>query len=108
MPIETKQHIKHGLLRDPDAYLEIPEIPTYEPTIEEFNNPLFLFQKLSKMGYAKIGCVKIKPPKSWNPEFSFNPKNKKLSTREQILRNLNEGKVFIQSINPALYIFLVF
>jgi len=45
------------------------------------------------MGYAKYGCVKIKPPKDWNPEFSFNPKNKKLTTREQILRNLNEGKV---------------
>jgi len=86
-------------MRNASSYNEIPEVPIYEPTAEEFANPLRLIEILNEKGFAKYGCVKIRPPKSWKPEFSFNPSNKKLNVREQLLSNLNEGKSFIENTN---------
>ena len=83
-------------MRNPASYNEIPEVPIYEPTAEEFVNPLRLVEILNEKGFRKYGCVKIRPPKGWKPEFSFNPSNKKLTVREQLLSNLNEGKVLLR------------
>ena len=80
-------------LRDPKSYNKIQELPVYEPTNEEFKQPLLLIRKLMDLGYDKYGCIKIITPKSWNPEFAFNRPDKKLTTRKQNLRDLTKGKV---------------
>lgn len=80
-------------LRDPKSYLEILELPVYEPTNEEFKQPLLLIKKLCDLGYDKYGCIKIVTPKSWNPDFAFTRQDKKLTTRKQNLRDLTKGKV---------------
>jgi len=45
------------------------------------------------MGYEKYGCVKLRAPDEWNPEFSLALQNKKIATRTQVLQNLIKGKV---------------
>lgn len=95
-PSNKKEEPK--FLRDPKAYTKILELPVYEPTNEEFKEPLLLIRKLYELGYHKYGCIKIKTPRSWNPEFSFSNIDKKISTRKQNLRDLVRGKV------PELYI----
>jgi len=85
-------------LRDPKSYNKIQELPVYEPTNEEFKQPLLLIRKLMDLGYDKYGCIKIITPKSWNPEFAFNRPDKKLTTRKQNLRDLTKGKPFEQNI----------
>lgn len=50
-------------------FSKIPEVPVYEPSEEEFNDPLELIRKLAVNGYEKYGCVKIRPPSSWKPGF---------------------------------------
>ena len=81
------------LSRTPQSYNKIIELPVYEPTNEEFKQPLLLIRKLCKLGYDKYGCVKVKTPKSWKPEFALNNPEKKITTRKQSLRDLVKGKV---------------
>jgi len=90
MPLEETPPIP---LREPESYLNIPEIPIYEPTAEEFRQPISLINKLKEMGYEKYGCVKLRAPAEWNPEFSLTLQNKKIATRTQVLQNLTKGKV---------------
>lgn len=79
-------------------------MPIYQASFEEFKDPFALIQNLNKRGYSKFGCVKVRPPIGWNFEFSFNPKNKKLTTRKQIIKCLSEGKVF-KNVKNKLYPF---
>lgn len=84
---------KQDFYRKPKDYNKILELPIYEPTVEEFKQPMLLIKKLYDLNYHKYGCIKIKTPESWNPEFSYNYANKKVTTRIQKLRNLTKGKV---------------
>ena len=92
--LKVKQEVENipFFLRRPESYAGILEIPCYEPTAEEFNDPFLLIQNLSKRGFKKYGCVKIKAPMNWGSRFSFNPQNK-ITIRRQILKCLYEGKV---------------
>ena len=82
-----------NLLRDPQEYLKIDEIPIYKPTEDELVDPFFLIKNLKTKGYEKYGAVKIVAPQEWASEFSFNPTGKLLTTRKQILKDLIKGKV---------------
>jgi len=95
---EPVQEPEPAFLRDPKSYQKIMEIPVYEPTNEEFKEPFLLIKKLVDLGYHKYGCIKLKTPKTWNPEFSYSRPDKKLTTRKQILRDLIKGKAFEQNI----------
>lgn len=79
-------------------FAEIPEIPVYQCGVEEFKEPVLLLQKLRKLGYDKIGCVKLIPPKSFNPPFCFNANGKAVTTRKQVLQDLTKGKVTPNSL----------
>lgn len=79
--------------REPQDYINIPEIPIYEPTAEEFRDPIPLIKKLRDEGYDKFGCVKIIAPTEWDPEFSLSLQDRKITTRKQILQDLIKGKV---------------
>lgn len=68
----------------------------FRPTLEEFQEPICYIEKLYKQGAWKYGCVKIIPPASFSPPFSFDTaSDKKLPFRTQILQNLSKGKVSI-------------
>ena len=79
--------------RDPESYLAFKEIPVYEPTAEEFRQPIALINRLKEMGYDKSGCVKIRAPPEWDPKFSLSLQDKKITTRKQKLQDLTKGKV---------------
>jgi hypothetical protein len=68
-PLEKPILVKpnNGFLRNSEDYLKIPEFPTYNPSKEEFADPIILISKLRSLGYEKYGCVKIVPPEGWKP-----------------------------------------
>lgn len=82
----------NNIPRDPNLYNYIPEFPVYEPSTEEFDKPILLISKLKSLG-EKYGCIKIRPPPSWNPKFSIPNMNKPITTRIQKLSNLTKGEV---------------
>lgn len=66
----------------------------FYPTEEEFKDPITYIETLFYEGTWKFGCIKIIPPASFKPEFSFNPgQDKKMPTRFQTLQDLSQGKV---------------
>ena len=74
-------------------FADIPEVPIYRCSEEEFREPVLLLQKLRELGYEKYGCVKLVPPKSFKPPFSFDGNGKSLTTRKQVLQQLTRGEV---------------
>ena len=72
----------------------------FYPTEEEFLEPIIYIEKLFKEGASKYGCVKIIPPSSFKPPYSFNKCSKqKLPFRSQTVQNLSRGKVKIFGLN---------
>jgi hypothetical protein len=52
---------------------EIEEMKTFYPTLEEFNmNPIEYIEKIYREGASQYGCVKIVPPKEFNPPLAFD------------------------------------
>ena len=74
----------------------IPEMPVFRPTEEEFVNPIDYIEKLNHEHEAyKYGCIKIVPPASFKPKFVFDMEAEaKLPTRYQILQKLSQGVPF--------------
>jgi len=54
---------------------------------------LLLIKKLRDQGFEKFGCVKIKAPPQWKPEFALANLDKKITTRIQNLNELIRGEV---------------
>ena len=70
---------------------EIPEMPVFRPTEEEFKHPLSYIDKLfHEQDVHKFGCIKVVPPKSFKPTNYFDMKsNRKLPSRIQIMQKLS-------------------
>lgn len=80
--------------KEPQSIIEIPTL-TIDPN--ELNEPVFLAQKLLKIGIENIGAIKIVLPSEVLPKFSLNLKNsKKLNVVEQNLQNFSNGKVILK------------
>ncbi|XP_013196492.1 lysine-specific demethylase 5 [Amyelois transitella] len=69
-----------------------PEAPVFEPTVEEFLDPLGYIAKIRPVA-EKTGICKIKPPSRWQPPFSldvdklkFVPRIQKVNELEAITR----------------------
>lgn len=69
-----------------------PEAPVFEPTAEEFLDPLSYIAKIRPVA-EKTGICKIKPPSRWQPPFSldvdklkFVPRIQKVNELEAITR----------------------
>jgi hypothetical protein len=92
-----------SVLRPPHQYKKIKHVPIYEPTEEEFNNPIQLISKLKK--YQEYGAVVIKAPKLFRPTCMFDELDKKVSTRVQVIQDLTLGKVKLQTHHhrPSAY-----
>ena len=70
-----------------DPLSSIQECPVFEPTKEEFSDPIFYITKIRPIG-EKTGIVKIRPPPDWNPPFCRDPEQFLFSPRIQCLREL--------------------
>ncbi|KAH9644987.1 hypothetical protein HF086_003317 [Spodoptera exigua] len=69
-----------------------PEAPVFEPTPEEFLDPLAYISKIRPIA-EKSGICKIKPPAHWQPPFAvdvdrlrFTPRIQRLNELEAITR----------------------
>lgn len=64
-----------------------PEAPVFEPTEEEFQDPLAYIAKIRP--YAeKTGICKIRPPPEWQPPFSVDVESFRFTPRVQRLNEL--------------------
>uniref|UniRef100_T1IT35 [histone H3]-trimethyl-L-lysine(4) demethylase n=1 Tax=Strigamia maritima TaxID=126957 RepID=T1IT35_STRMM len=75
-------------------FISPPEAPVFEPTEEEFQDPLAYIAKIRPIA-EKSGICKIKPPPDWQPPFAVDVDNFKFTPRIQRLNEL-EAKTRIK------------
>ncbi|XP_069084234.1 lysine-specific demethylase 5A isoform X4 [Pleurodeles waltl] len=64
-----------------------PECPVFEPTWEEFSDPLGFIGRIRPIA-EKTGICKIRPPKDWQPPFACEVKSFCFTPRVQHLNEL--------------------
>lgn len=64
-----------------------PEAPVFEPTSEEFKDPLKYIAKIRSKA-LETGICKIRPPSDWHPPFCVDVDNFKFTPRIQKLNEL--------------------
>lgn len=64
-----------------------PECPVFEPSWEEFSDPLGFINKIRPIA-EKTGICKIRPPKDWQPPFACDVRNFRFTPRVQRLNEL--------------------
>uniref|UniRef100_A0A182J0J0 [histone H3]-trimethyl-L-lysine(4) demethylase n=1 Tax=Anopheles atroparvus TaxID=41427 RepID=A0A182J0J0_ANOAO len=64
-----------------------PEAPVFEPSEEDFKNPLVYINKIRPMA-EKYGICKIRPPSSWQPPFTVDVEKLTFTPRIQRLNEL--------------------
>lgn len=65
-----------------------PEAPIFEPTAEEFKDPLKYIAKIRSVA-QEHGICKIRPPANWHPPFCVDVDNFKFTPRIQKLNELD-------------------
>ncbi|EDM02036.1 rCG29703 [Rattus norvegicus] len=64
-----------------------PECPVFEPSWEEFTDPLSFIGRIRPLA-EKTGICKIRPPKDWQPPFACEVKTFRFTPRVQRLNEL--------------------
>uniref|UniRef100_A0A803TG81 Lysine-specific demethylase 5A n=1 Tax=Anolis carolinensis TaxID=28377 RepID=A0A803TG81_ANOCA len=64
-----------------------PECPVFEPSWEEFSDPLGFIGRIRPLA-EKTGICKIRPPKDWQPPFACDVQNFRFTPRVQRLNEL--------------------
>ncbi|XP_068453283.1 lysine-specific demethylase 5C isoform X2 [Clinocottus analis] len=70
-----------------EEFLPPPECPVFEPTWEEFQDPLGYIAKIRPIA-EKSGICKIRPPPDWQPPFSVELDTFRFTPRIQRLNEL--------------------
>ncbi|XP_056373831.1 lysine-specific demethylase 5A [Hyla sarda] len=73
-----------------DTYSEFvppPECPVFEPSWEEFSDPLSFIGRIRPIA-ERSGICKIRPPKDWQPPFACDVKSFSFTPRVQRLNEL--------------------
>uniref|UniRef100_A0A3Q2Q258 [histone H3]-trimethyl-L-lysine(4) demethylase n=1 Tax=Fundulus heteroclitus TaxID=8078 RepID=A0A3Q2Q258_FUNHE len=70
-----------------EEFIPPPECPVFEPTWEEFQDPLGYIAKIRPIA-EKSGICKIRPPPDWQPPFSVELENFHFTPRIQRLNEL--------------------
>lgn len=65
-----------------------PEAPVFEPSVEEFLDPLAYINKIRPLA-EKTGICKVKPPPEWHPPFAVDVDHFKFTPRIQKLNELD-------------------
>ncbi|XP_064473046.1 lysine-specific demethylase 5A-like isoform X2 [Ornithodoros turicata] len=68
-------------------FVSPPEAPIFEPTPEEFKDPLAYIAKIRPVA-EQTGICKIRPPPDWQPPFAVDVENFKFTPRVQRLNEL--------------------
>ncbi|XP_022082641.1 lysine-specific demethylase 5A-like [Acanthaster planci] len=79
---------------EPEPFVPPPEAPVFEPTEEEFADPLGYIAKIRPIA-EKSGICKIRPPSDWQPPFAIDVDTFKFTPRIQRLNEL-EAKTRIK------------
>lgn len=76
------------------------EAPVFQPTVDEFKNPLDYINKIRPIA-EKYGICKIQPPSQiWQPPFSLNADTFKFRPRIQNLNKLHaENRIKLEFLN---------
>ncbi|XP_028397957.1 lysine-specific demethylase 5A-like [Dendronephthya gigantea] len=69
------------------TFVPPPEAPVFEPTEEEFQDPLAFITKIRPY-VEKVGICKIRPPPEWQPPFSVDVEKFRFTPRVQKLNEL--------------------
>uniref|UniRef100_A0AAX7VUB9 [histone H3]-trimethyl-L-lysine(4) demethylase n=1 Tax=Astatotilapia calliptera TaxID=8154 RepID=A0AAX7VUB9_ASTCA len=64
-----------------------PECPVFEPSWEDFSDPLGFINKIRPIA-EKTGICKIRPPQDWQPPFACDVRNFRFTPRVQRLNEL--------------------
>ncbi|ESN92954.1 hypothetical protein HELRODRAFT_69268 [Helobdella robusta] len=72
---------------DCEAFVPPPEAPVYEPTDEEFKDPITYIASIRPVA-EKFGICRIKPPSHWQPPFAPDPDTYMFTPRIQKLNEL--------------------
>ncbi|XP_058842465.1 lysine-specific demethylase 5A isoform X3 [Acipenser ruthenus] len=64
-----------------------PECPVFEPSWEDFSDPLGFINKIRPIA-EKTGICKIRPPEDWQPPFACDVRNFRFNPRVQRLNEL--------------------
>uniref|UniRef100_A0A8B9LSL6 [histone H3]-trimethyl-L-lysine(4) demethylase n=1 Tax=Astyanax mexicanus TaxID=7994 RepID=A0A8B9LSL6_ASTMX len=64
-----------------------PECPVFEPSWEDFSDPLGYISKIRPIA-EKSGICKIRPPQDWQPPFACDVRNFRFTPRVQRLNEL--------------------
>lgn len=70
-----------------DEFIPPPECPVFEPTWEEFADPLGYIARIRPIA-EKSGICKIRPPVDWQPPFAVEVDNFRFTPRIQRLNEL--------------------
>uniref|UniRef100_A0A672JIG8 [histone H3]-trimethyl-L-lysine(4) demethylase n=1 Tax=Salarias fasciatus TaxID=181472 RepID=A0A672JIG8_SALFA len=70
-----------------EEFVPPPECPVFEPTWEEFQDPLGYIAKIRPIA-EKSGICKIRPPQDWQPPFSVELDSFRFTPRIQRLNEL--------------------
>ncbi|KAK2189152.1 hypothetical protein NP493_114g03072 [Ridgeia piscesae] len=73
-------------------FIPPPEAPVFEPTWEEFQEPLVYIAKIKPIA-EKAGICKVRPPPQWQPPFAANVDTFKFIPRLQRLNELEWSKI---------------
>ena len=72
----------------PPEFYRPPPCPVFEPTEEQFKDPLAYISSIRAEG-EKFGIVKIRPPPSFQPPFALSVEDFKFRPRRQRINELS-------------------
>uniref|UniRef100_A0A8D0CCK7 [histone H3]-trimethyl-L-lysine(4) demethylase n=1 Tax=Scleropages formosus TaxID=113540 RepID=A0A8D0CCK7_SCLFO len=75
------------IVMDGEEFVPPPECPVFEPSWEEFADPLGYIAKIRPIA-EKSGICKIRPPADWQPPFAVEVDNFRFTPRIQRLNEL--------------------
>uniref|UniRef100_A0A3Q3X483 JmjN domain-containing protein n=1 Tax=Mola mola TaxID=94237 RepID=A0A3Q3X483_MOLML len=76
-----------------EEFVPPPECPVFEPSWEEFQDPLGYIAKIRPIA-EKSGICKIRPPPDWQPPFSVELDSFRFTPRIQRLNELEVQLLF--------------
>uniref|UniRef100_A0A803TTZ3 Lysine-specific demethylase 5A n=1 Tax=Anolis carolinensis TaxID=28377 RepID=A0A803TTZ3_ANOCA len=85
-PSEFRGRLPFPSLPSP-LFVPPPECPVFEPSWEEFSDPLGFIGRIRPLA-EKTGICKIRPPKDWQPPFACDVQNFRFTPRVQRLNEL--------------------
>ncbi|KAK7749653.1 hypothetical protein SLS53_000231 [Cytospora paraplurivora] len=78
--------VKEPLKKTSRIY-DLEEAPVYQPTDEEWKDPIEYMRKIAPEA-KKYGICKVIPPKGWNPDFAIDTERFHFRTRKQDLNSV--------------------